>query len=128
MGWNRCEECLGTGEGEFGMCSTCNGIGKVRQAFKCPVCIGQYYVPRDPPIRVRCPHCGSVLLTDWTYVQVFQRGTVPVPAPGRKAPLGLIGGTLLGLALGGPGGGVVGAFLGLAAGAVAEAPKEAQEV
>lgn len=84
-------------------------------------------MPRDPPIRVRCPHCGSLLWTTWEAVQVYERGTVPIPAPGSRAPLGVVGGGLLGLALGGPVGALLGALIGGVAGAVAEVPLEARE-
>jgi len=106
----------------------CGGRGAIRLAFSCPVCNGRYYVPRDPPVRVRCPHCGSLLWTTWEGVQVDERGTVPIPAPGSRAPLGAIGGGLLGLALGGPVGGLIGAIIGGAIGVAAEVILEAAEV
>lgn len=58
---------------------------------------------------------------------MLERGTVPIPAPGSKVPLGLVGGGLLGLVLGGPIGGLLGAIAGGVVGAVTEAPLEARE-
>jgi hypothetical protein len=108
-------------------CPDCGGTGSIRQAFPCPVCGGRYHVPRNPPIRVRCPHCSSLLWTDWQTVQILERRTIPIPAPGSRAPLGAIGGGLLGLALGGPLGGLIGFLIGGAAGVAAEAVIEARE-
>lgn len=58
---------------------------------------------------------------------MFERGTLPIPRPGSKAPLGAIGGGTIGLALGGPVGGFIGLVLGGIMGAIAEAPLEARE-
>lgn len=60
-------------------------------------------------------------------VRTIEVGTVPVPAPGARGPLGAIGGGLLGLALGGPLGGLIGLLLGGAAGVVSDATVEARE-
>lgn len=84
-------------------------------------------MPRDPPVRVRCPHCGSLIMTYWETVEVYKRGTVPIPAPGSRTPLGAIGGGLLGLVIGGPVGALLGAIAGGAIGAAAEAILEARE-
>jgi hypothetical protein len=127
MGYKPCDKCNGTGRREGIRCSFCGGTGVIRQTFSCPVCSGRYYVPRDPPVQVRCPHCGSLLMTHWNYVNVIRRGDVPIPRPGSKAPLGAIGGGTLGLAIGGPVGGLVGLLLGGVIGAVADAPIEAKE-
>jgi ribosomal protein S27E len=110
------------------VCTDCGGRGQIRQIFTCPVCNGRYYVPRDPPIQVRCPHCSSLLLVSWTAIQVVERGNVPVPAPGSKIALGAVGGGALGLVMGGPVGGVIGVLVGLVIGAATEAPIEAGEV
>lgn len=122
-----CERCGGTGKVGYRRCPTCLGTGRIRPFFTCPVCNGRYYVPRDPPIRVRCPHCGSLLWTYWNIVEVVIRGTVPVPTPGSRIPLGAIGGGLLGLVLAGPPGAIVGALLGAVTGAAAEGVLEARE-
>jgi len=108
-------------------CPVCNGTGKIRQAFSCPVCSGRYYVPKDPPVQVRCPHCGSLLLTCWDIIQVVERGAVPIPPPGSKVPLGAVGGGTLGLVIAGPIGGLIGAIMGGVIGVAAEAPLEARE-
>jgi len=84
-------------------------------------------VPRDPPIRARCPHCGSLLMTEWVAVQVLERGRAPIPRPGSKAPLAAIGGGTIGLAVGGPVGGLIGFIVGGLIGAAAEAPLKALE-
>lgn len=127
MGWKPCERCRGRGKIDAMDCPICLGKGSVRQAFSCPVCSGRYYVPRDPPVRVRCPHCSSLLMTYWEAIHVYERGTVPIPPPGSKVPLGAIGGGTLGLVIAGPIGGLIGAILGGAIGAAAEAPLEARE-
>ena len=64
----------------------------------------------------------------YTYdVRAVEVGTVPVPAPGTRGPLGAIGGGLLGLALGGPLGGLIGLLIGGAAGAASDTAIEAME-
>lgn len=127
MGWRSCEKCRGTGRVNSVTCPDCDGTGSIRQAFSCPVCGGRYYVPGDPPIRVRCPDCGSLLVTYTDDVRTVEVGTVPIPTPGTRCPLGAIGGGLLGLALGGPLGGLIGFLIGGAAGAVSDATAEARE-
>ncbi len=128
MGYRPCERCHGTGRVNSMMCPICNGTGSIREAFHCPVCSGRYYVPRNPPIQTRCPHCGSLLMTYWNSVQVLERGTVPIPPPGSKTALGAIGGGTIGLAVGGPVGGFLGLIFGGILGAASEAPREAEEV
>lgn len=66
-------------------------------------------------------------MTYWETVEVYKRGTVPIPAPGSRTPLGAIGGGLLGLVIGGPVGALLGAIAGGAIGAAAEAILEARE-
>jgi len=108
-------------------CAVCGGRGVVEHAFTCPVCNGRYLVPRTPPVRVRCPHCGSLLLTAWETIQVYERGTAPIPPPGSKIPLGAIGGGAIGLVIAGPIGGLIGALVGGMVGVAAEAPLKARE-
>ena len=57
----------------------------------------------------------------------MERGTVPIPPPGSKVPLGAIGGGTLGLVIAGPVGALIGAVIGGAIGAASEAPLEAGE-
>lgn len=102
-----------------------------RKIFNCPLCKGRYYYVRAlaaPPVRVRCPHCGSILMTHWDDVQLLIRGIIPIPAPNRKVPVGLISGFLIGLAIGGTPAGIIGALFGLAAGSKAESARKAQIV
>jgi hypothetical protein len=127
MGYRVCEKCGGTGRINSMICPLCKGRGTIRHVFTCPVCNGRYYVPRDPPIQVRCPHCNSLLLTYWDRIYVIERGTVPMPPPGSKVPLGAIGGGILGLVIGGAIGGLIGLLIGGAIGRAAEAPLEAKE-
>ncbi|MEM2293613.1 MAG: hypothetical protein QXX41_10100 [Nitrososphaerota archaeon] len=127
MGYRVCEKCHGTGRVNSMVCSVCEGRGQIRHVFSCPVCNGRYYVPRDPPIRVRCPHCNSSLLTNWASIHVIERGTIPIPPPGSKVPLGAIGGGTLGLVIGGPAGGLIGLLIGGVIGLITEAPLEAKE-
>ncbi len=91
----------------------------------CPVCRGLVRVKRYG-VRVRCPHCGSILLVLFrNNVTVVVRGQVPFPPPDTKPALGAIGGLLLGVALGG----LIGAILGLLIGGSLEASaKEEEEV
>lgn len=127
MSERQCDNCGGKGWIDNQRCPKCQGSGLIRPVFMCPVCGGGYSVPRDPPVRVRCPHCGSLLWTYWQTVQVDERGVVPIPTPGSRVPLGTIGGGLLGLAIGGPAGALIGGLLGLAAGVAAERVLEALE-
>jgi RNA polymerase subunit RPABC4/transcription elongation factor Spt4 len=127
MGYRVCEKCHGTGKVNSMVCPLCEGKGKIRYVFSCPVCNGRYYVPRDPPIRVRCPHCNSLLLTNWDSIYVIERGAIPIPPPGSKFPLGAIGGGALGLVIGGPIGGLIGLLIGGMIGLAADAPLEARE-
>jgi len=108
-------------------CAVCEGTGRVRHAFICPVCNGRYFLPRDPPLRVRCPHCSSLLWATWEIAQVYERGTAPIPPPGSRIPLGAIGGGTLGLVIAGPIGGLIGALIGGMIGVATEAPLEARE-
>jgi hypothetical protein len=109
------------------LCPVCRGRGEI-QVFSCPVCNGPYYMHRDPPIHVRCPHCSSILRTNWDSIQVLERGVTPFPPPGSKPPLGAVGGAALGLVIGGPIGGILGLVLGGLVGIAAENPLEAEEV
>ena len=67
-------------------------------------------------------------MTYWESIQVSERGTIPIPPPGSKVPLGAIGGGTIGLVVAGPIGGFIGLILGGVIGAAAEAPLEAREV
>lgn len=127
MGYKRCERCNGTGRVDSMRCPVCMGNGVVRHVFSCPVCNGRYYVPAEPPIRIGCPHCGSLLMTYWDSVNVVERGNVPIPPPGSKIPLGAIGGGTIGLVIAGPVGGFIGLIIGGVLGAATEAPLEARE-
>nr|MDO8099666.1 hypothetical protein [Candidatus Njordarchaeota archaeon] len=127
MSCRQCTKCGGTGRVDSTTCPVCKGKG-VMQVFTCPVCNGPYYLRKDTRVRVRCPHCGSILDTDWRSIKVVERGVTPFPPPGSKTPLGAVGGAVLGLAIGGPVGAILGLILGGLAGVVAENPLEAEEV
>jgi len=66
-------------------------------------------------------------LTAWETIQVYERGTAPIPPPGSKIPLGAIGGGAIGLVIAGPIGGLIGALVGGMVGVAAEAPLKARE-
>jgi len=129
----KCALCQGIGVitpivGNPYQCSTCKGSGYIieRVRYTCPVCTGLFYLPRNPPIQVRCPHCNSLLyVISKTDIHDLKRGTVPFPPPASRWLAGGAGGALLGAAIGGPAGaligGVVGALLGHGANVVLEA-------
>ena len=111
-------------------CATCQGNGYiiVRAKFTCPVCTGLFYLPRDPPIQVRCPHCNSLLyIIGKTDIHVMERGTVPFPPPASRWLAGGAGGALLGAAMGGPAGALIGGIVGALLGAASSVVLEAQE-
>lgn len=94
----------------------------------CPVCRGLIKV-RYYGVRIRCPHCGSVLYV-WSkdHIEVEKRGQIPFPPPDARPALGAIGGLLLGAALGGPLGAILGLIIGGSLGSSARGPLEGEEV
>ena len=112
-------------------CLTCQGRGHTieRVQYSCPVCTGLFYLPRDPPVRVRCPHSNSLLyVMGRNDIHVLKRGTEPLPSPASRWFVGGAGGALLGAAVGGPAGALVGAVIGALLGAGSNVVLEAQEV
>ncbi len=94
----------------------------------CPVCKGLIRVRRYG-VRIRCPHCGSILLaSSRSSIMVLRRGQVPVPPPDARPALGALGGLLLGAALGGPLGAILGLIIGGGLGSSARGPLEGEEV
>ena len=94
----------------------------------CPVCRGLVRIRRYG-VRIRCPHCGSILYV-WSkeHVEVLRHGQVPLPPPEARPALGAIGGLLLGAALGGPLGAILGLIIGGGLGSSARGPLEGEEV
>lgn len=94
----------------------------------CPVCRGLVRVRRYG-VRIRCPHCGSILyVRSKSDIEVVERGRMPLPPPEARPALGAMGGLLLGAALGGPLGAILGLIIGGSLGISAKGPLEGEEV
>jgi DNA-directed RNA polymerase subunit RPC12/RpoP len=96
-------------------------VTEERWDFTCAVCNGRFFIRSPPPRRVRCPYCSSLIhIDEMNRLEIFERGQVPVPAPGTRPIAGALGGALLGGLVAGP----IGAFLGLLAGGALGASAE----
>jgi len=86
--------------------------------FICPLCKLRFFIAREPPLTVECPHCGSIL----RIVSVHQAPIVI--KPGLRNPLPIFATALLGALLGAavskdkPMGAVAGGLIGALVGAV----------
>jgi len=83
--------------------------------YRCPICSGPFFLSRKPPIRIKCPHCESIIRIINSKLTVEKKGTgLYISSTAIGATLGaLIGGaaskgsiaTIIA-------GGIVGAILG----------------
>jgi len=86
--------------------------------FTCPVCKLRFFIAREPPLTVECPHCGSILYIVSTYGE-----PIAVKANPRSLSSAITTAALLGALLGALArrdkleGAIVGGFVGALIGA-----------
>lgn len=98
-----------------------------RWEFACPTCSGRFFTRKSPPMRVRCPHCTSLLhIAGDGAVSVLMSGSPPTGPPVPSLAGATIG-SLVGAIVAGPIGALLGLIAGGALGAAANVP-EAMEV
>jgi len=83
--------------------------------YRCPVCSGPFYLSRQPPIVVKCPHCNSILKIENSKLVVKKKGSQPYIS--STAIGGILGAMVGGAATKGNAvaiiaGGIIGALLG----------------
>ena len=96
--------------------------------YTCPICGKRFFVAREPPLTVRCPHCGSLL-------RIEAPGKAPrVIKESKSMPPTTVAMALLGAVVGAAGsrdrirgaiaGGMIGALLGAVVDALSEPEAE----
>lgn len=91
-------------------------VKQERYDFSCSFCYNPFFIRRNTPINVHCPHCSSSLNVNYEgQIIILQQGERPESRT-NDSLIGAIGGLILGGAIGGGAGAVAGAILGASLG------------
>jgi hypothetical protein len=92
-----------------------NEIQQERYDFSCPICNGNFFIRKMPPINVVCPYSGSYLhISSDGLVSIIKKGASQTIKGGTIT--GAFAGLVLGTLLAGAGGALIGTIAGSALG------------
>jgi len=81
--------------GYEGVYSQSDAVEEGIYTFTCPVCRKRFYIAREPPVKVLCPHCNSTL-----YIPSARAEPVVVKASEGQVPVAVAAAALLGALVG----------------------------